>query len=76
MPAASAPVKPVVVGTTWVGAGIPALWGLEWELNERGTGEKRGSDLVTGRTGARIRSVLGYLVPSKLIFHSASRQMK
>lgn len=48
MPAASAPVKPVVVGTTWVGAGIPALWGLEWELNERGTGEKRGSDLVTG----------------------------
>ena len=69
----------------WAGGGMPALRGLEWELNERGAGGnrhsgERGSDLVTqqisGRAGNGIRSLLGYLVTSKLIFHSASRQTR
>lgn len=77
MPKARAPVEPRCVGAVQAGGGIPAFWGLEWELNEKGWGKSpwwgmRGSDLVTRRisdgTGSRIRSLLGYVVVFKLIF--------
>lgn len=54
-----------MVGTTWARGGIPAFWGLEWELNETGaggschSGEREEVTWSHSRSGAEQGTELG-----------------